>query len=158
MTSHDVCRQHRPLFRPEQWPAAFPVACQAGGSEGASSTAGEGGDGVQADTDHEEPAPVVPEGGNARQCRSWAARPAREGRGTGQGRRRSAGYQEPWTGSGGPPDRSPVTPWMSVSQAARPQAGLGLCDHLLCGWCDRWKFRRRASPGLLPRWGRAPCT
>lgn len=158
MTSHDVCRQHRPLFRPEQWPAAFPVACQAGGSEGASSTAGGGEMAFGRIRIMRSPRPSSRRAGTPGSAGHGLHDPRGKGEGLVRGGEGLPGTGIPGQASGGPPTRSPVTPWMSVSQAARPQAGLGPCDHLLGGWCDRRKSRRRASPGLLPRWGRAPCT
>lgn len=156
MTSHDVCRQHRRLPRLGQWPAALAVPCPGRQGTRRSRARGEGMYGR------------VRAGGLA-----VLARP-----GSGKGRPLLSWLPVPGVGTGICPDgteRKAGRAWASGRRQGWPALRPGILARLqhrprrpgIAGtarpsfsavWRDRRKARRRASPGLLPRWGRAPCT
>lgn len=156
MTSHDVCRQHRRLPRLGQWPAALAVPCPGRQGTRRSRARGEGMYGrVRAGG---LAVLARPGSGKGRPLLSWLPVP---GVGTGicpDGTERKAGRA--WgirqkTGMA----RSPARHLGAfAAQAAQTRHRRYCATVIFRGMACPRMARRRASPGLLPRWGRAPCT
>lgn len=156
MTSHDVCRQHRRLPRTGQWPAALAVPCPGRQGTRRSRARGEGMYGrVRAGG---LAALTSPGSGGRTSSFILAAGPRR-------GDRDLFG----WDGEKGRPGmgirqktgmaRSPARHLGAfAAQAAQTRHRRYCATVIFRGMACPRKARRRASPGLLPRWGRAPCT
>ena len=156
MTSHDVCRQHRRLPWLGQWPAALAVPCPGWQGMRRSGARGRG---------------AVWPGAGRGTCRSYKA--GEWGRTSSfilaAGPRRGDRDLSGWDGEKGRPGmgirqktgmaRSPARHLGAfAAQAAQTRHRRYCATVIFRGMACPRMVRRRASPGLLPRWGRAPCT
>ena len=154
MTSHDVCRQHRRLFRPEQRSCGIGCPCPGEWKRGGY---GHGGKGGMAGAGQGTCA--LRKAGSGKESPLFVtAGPRREDGDLSGGRReRQAGHGLRLKAGRASATRLGILAWLQ-HRSRRPDIAGTARPSFPVVWRDRRKARRRASPELLPHWGRAPCT